>query len=101
MHPQLTQSLYLKDEVIAMLITSILELRPVSECLFWFWELSTSTDLVDGVWVIYMLFFSTRDHSLECYVRSKIAEYKQNDLNAHKGRAHKNELLLHDDEAQH
>ena len=77
MHPQLTESLYLKDEVIAMLITSILELRPVSECLFWFRELSTTTDLVDGVWVIYMLFFSTRDHSLECYVRSKIAEYKQ------------------------
>ena len=79
----LTRALYFKDEVIAMLLTSLLECRSLDECLFWFWELNSSTDIVDGLWVIYLLFYSTKDSSLERYMRAKIKQFQSSDDASH------------------
>ena len=76
----LTESLYFNDEVVACLVTSLVSRRPLSECLFWLWELHSSIDtLLDGVCVIYLLFYTSASITLEKYIGTKLRSYRSGD----------------------
>uniref|UniRef100_A0A6C0E2A7 Uncharacterized protein n=1 Tax=viral metagenome TaxID=1070528 RepID=A0A6C0E2A7_9ZZZZ len=75
----LTRYLYIKDEVEAALLVSLLE-QDREQSLFWAYELYYSgfcEELFEFLWIIYFDFFASLNPSFEVYFLKKEKEWKQ------------------------